>query len=95
MGLRRRSTQATPPARMVPVSTIHEQCIELDFAVAGEKAAAAGVEGLVVFEHCDGGLDRIDGGGAALQQRVAGSSALRTPKVWASTASSGMAQAPP
>ena len=62
MGLRRRSTQATPPARMIPSSpAVHEQGVELHAAVAGEEAAASGVEGVVVFEDGDGGLDRIDG----------------------------------
>jgi len=53
-------------------AAIHQQCIELDFAVAREKGAAACIERLVVFEHGDGGLDCIDSSGAALQQRVTG-----------------------
>ena len=53
-------------------SAIHEQCVELHVAIAREEGAAAGVEGLVVLEDGDGGLDRVDRGGAALEQRVAG-----------------------
>ena len=70
MGLRRRSTQATPPARRVAPSMM--QGVELDAAVAGEEAAASGVEGVVVFEHGDGGFDGVDGGGSALEQGIAG-----------------------
>jgi hypothetical protein len=53
-------------------SAIHEQCIELDFAIPREEGAAARVKGLVVFEDGDSGLYRIDRGGATLEQRVAG-----------------------
>jgi hypothetical protein len=42
-------------------ATVHEECVELDAAVGGEKAATAGVEGGVVFEDGDGGLDGVDG----------------------------------
>ena len=53
-------------------SAIHEQCIELDFAIAREKGAAARVKSLVIFENGDSGLYRIDRSGAAFEQRVAG-----------------------
>ena len=42
-------------------------------AFAGEEAASAGVEGLIIFHDGDGGLNRIESGGAFFQQRVAGS----------------------
>src|SRR5258708_4404182 len=50
---------------------IHEQGVELDVAVAGEKAASAGVEGLIVFENSDSGFDGFDRTGAVFQQGVA------------------------
>ncbi len=53
-------------------AAIHQQRVELDFAVARKKGAPAGIEGLVVLKHSDRGLDCIDRGGAALQQRIAG-----------------------
>jgi hypothetical protein len=53
-------------------TAVHEERVELDPAVAGEKGAAAGVERLVVFEDRDCGFDCIDGGGAAIEQSVAG-----------------------
>ena len=42
-------------------SAIHEQCIELHAAVGGEEAAAAGVEGRIIFKHRDGCFDGIEG----------------------------------
>jgi hypothetical protein len=53
-------------------AAIHEQCVELDLAIAGEERAAACVERLVVLEDGDRGFYRVNGGGAALEQRVAG-----------------------
>ena len=50
---------------------IHEQGVELDVAVAGEKAASAGVEGLVVFKDSDSGFYGLDGGGAVFEEGVA------------------------
>ena len=44
---------------------VHEEGVELDAAVAGEEAAAPGVEGGVVFEYGDGGFDGVDGGGSS------------------------------
>ena len=52
--------------------SIHEEGVELDAAIGGEKAASAGVEGWVVFEDGDGGLDGIDGGAAPAQDGIAG-----------------------
>jgi hypothetical protein len=51
---------------------VHEEGIELDAAVGGEKAAAAGVEGGVVFKDGDSGFDGIEGGCAAGKDCVAG-----------------------
>src|ERR1700674_3162104 len=41
--------------------SIHDERVELHFAVAVEEAATAGVEGLVIFHNDDCFLDRIDG----------------------------------
>ncbi len=47
------------------IGAVHQQGVELNPAVAGEKGAAAGVEGVVVFHDGDGGLDGLDSGTAA------------------------------
>jgi len=52
--------------------TIHEQGVELDAAIAGEEAAASGVEGGVVFQFGDCGFDGVGGGGSEFEERVAG-----------------------
>jgi hypothetical protein len=44
----------------------------LHAAVAGEKAAAAGVEGLVIFKHFDRGGDSVEGGATALENVPSG-----------------------
>jgi hypothetical protein len=41
-------------------------------AVGGKKAAAAGIEGGVVFKDGDGGFNRIEGGCAAGEDCVTG-----------------------
>src|SRR5580692_326860 len=41
--------------------TFHNEGVELDATVRGEEAAAAGVEGDVLFHDGDGGLDGFDG----------------------------------
>jgi hypothetical protein len=46
-------------------SAVHEESVELDAAVGGEKAAASGIKGGVVFEDGDGGFDGIERGCAA------------------------------
>ena len=46
---------------------VHDEGVELDFAVAIEKAAASGVEGLVVFHDDDGFLDGVERRAAALE----------------------------
>jgi hypothetical protein len=53
-------------------ATVHEKCVELDPAIAGEKGASARVEGLIVFEDGDSSFNGIDGGGATIEQGVAG-----------------------
>ena len=42
-------------------AAVHEQGVELDAAVRGEEAAAAGVECGVVLEDGDGGFDGVEG----------------------------------
>ncbi len=46
---------------------VHDEGVELDFAVAVEEAAASGVEGLVVFHDDDGFLDGVERRAAALE----------------------------
>jgi hypothetical protein len=52
-------------------AAVHEECVKLHAAIGGEKAAAAGVEGGVVFENCDGGFDSVEGGCSAREKGVA------------------------
>src|SRR5271170_2365149 len=40
-------------------ASVHEQGVELHAAIAGEEAAASGIEGVVVFEDGNGGLDCV------------------------------------
>jgi hypothetical protein len=53
-------------------AAVHEESVELDTAIGGEKAATASVEGGVVFKYSDGGFDSIEGGCAAREQSIAG-----------------------
>jgi hypothetical protein len=53
-------------------ASVHEEGVELHAAVGGEEAAAAGVEGGVVFKDGDGGFDGIEGGAAAGEDGIAG-----------------------
>ena len=53
-------------------ASIHEQGVELHSTVSGEEAAAAGVEGGVVFKDGDGGFNGVDGGAAEGEDLVAG-----------------------
>ena len=46
---------------------VHDEGVELDFSVAIQKAAASGVEGLVVFHDDDGFLDGVERRAAALE----------------------------
>ena len=50
---------------------IHDEGVELDAAVAGEEAAAAGIEGGIVFKGGDGGFDGVEGGAAAFEDAPA------------------------
>jgi hypothetical protein len=50
---------------------VHDEGIELNAAVAGEEAAAAGVEGGVVFEASDGGFDGVESGPVAFEDAPA------------------------
>ncbi len=50
---------------------VHDECVELHSSVAGEKAAASGVEGGIVFHGSDGGLDSIQSGAAAFEDAPA------------------------
>jgi SH3-like domain-containing protein len=52
-------------------AAVHEERVELDAAVGGEKAAAASVEGGVIFEDGDGGFNGIEGGPASGEDGVA------------------------
>ncbi len=49
---------------------VHEERVELDAAVGGEEAAAAGIEGGIVFEDGDCGFDSVDGCAAAREDFV-------------------------
>ena len=57
-------------------SAVHEEGVELDTAIGGKKAAAAGVEGGVVLKDGDGGFDGVKGGCAAREKRVTGFESL-------------------
>jgi hypothetical protein len=62
----------TGDAARLHSASIHEQGVELDAAIGGEKTAAAGVEGWVVFKNCDGCFDCIEGRAAARKDGIAG-----------------------
>ena len=53
-------------------AAVHEKSVELNAAVGGEKAAAAGIEGGIVLENGDGGFDGVESGCAAREKSVAG-----------------------
>ena len=59
-------------ATSLQAATVHEEGVELDTAVGGEKAAMAGIEGRVIFEDGDGSFDRIEGRSAAREDGIAG-----------------------
>jgi hypothetical protein len=52
--------------------SVHEEGVELDAAFGGEEAAAAGIEGGVVFKDGDGGFYGVGGGGSLFEEGVAG-----------------------
>jgi hypothetical protein len=51
----------TGHAASLQAAAVHEKGVELNAAVGGEKAAATGVEGGIVFEDGDGCFDGIEG----------------------------------
>ena len=53
-------------------AAVHEQGVKLDASVGGEEAAAASVEGGVVFKYGNGGFDGVKGGTAEGEDFVAG-----------------------
>src|SRR5258706_11567481 len=57
-------------------SAIHNEGIELDLAVAIQKAAAPGVECLVVFHDGYGFFDRVERRSAAFEDAPSGGSAV-------------------
>jgi hypothetical protein len=59
-------------AASLHAATVHEERVELNASVGGKKTATAGVEGGVIFEDGDGGLDRIERRTAASKKGVAG-----------------------
>jgi hypothetical protein len=61
----------TGDAAGLHAAAVHEERVELDATVGGEKAAASGVEGGVIFEDGDSGLDGVDGRSAAREDGVA------------------------
>ena len=52
---------------------VHDEGVELDFAVAVQKTAAASVEGLVVLHDDHRFLDRVERGATALEDAPSGS----------------------
>jgi hypothetical protein len=62
----------TGDAARLHSASIHEQGVELDAAIGGEKTAAAGVEGWVVFKDGYGCFDCIEGRAAAGKDGIAG-----------------------
>jgi hypothetical protein len=63
-------------ASSLHAAAVHEESIKLYAAVGGEKAAAACVEGRVIFEDSDGGFNGIEGGCTARKKGVAGFKSL-------------------
>jgi len=53
-------------------ASIHEEGVELNAAVGGEEAAAAGVERGIVFEDGDSGFDGVEGCAATGEDFVSG-----------------------
>src|SRR5208282_893000 len=47
--------------------TVHDESVELHFAIAVQETAAAGVEGFVVLENDDGLFDRVQSRAAAFE----------------------------
>ena len=51
---------------------VHDESVELHFAVAVQETAASGVESFVVFENDDGFFDRVESRAAAFQHAPSG-----------------------
>ena len=66
-----RNALNTAHAAAAQGGAIHDERVELHFAVAIQKAAAAGVEGLVIFHDDDSFFDRIERRPAALEHAPA------------------------
>ncbi len=66
-------------ASRLHAAAVHQQGVELDAAVRGEKAAPAGVEGGVVFEDGDGGFNGIQSRSAARKNGIAGLQRIADP----------------
>ena len=75
--------------------SIHDEGVELHFAVAIEEAAATRVESLVVFHDDHGFFDRIERRPATFEHAPARGHRVAHAVEMASTMSSGMAHAPP
>jgi len=65
-------TLDTGDAAGLHAAAVHEKGVELNAAIGGEKAAAASVEGRVVFEDGNGGFDGVESGCSAREKGVAG-----------------------
>src|ERR1022692_1734893 len=55
---------------------VHDESVELNFSIAVEEAAAAGVEGFVIFHYDDGFFDRVERGTAAFEGAPSGASSV-------------------
>ncbi len=58
-------------------ASVHQQRIELYPSIPGKKAAAARIEGLIVFKNRDRRFDRVDCRPALLKQCVSGPQSIR------------------
>jgi hypothetical protein len=54
-----------------PVAAVHDRGVELDYALAGQHAAAAGIEAGIVLERSDARFDCVEGGATARENRCA------------------------
>jgi len=63
-------TLDTGHAASFHAAAVHEEGVELNVAVGGEKAAMAGVEGGVVFKDGNGRFDGVEGRGSARKKIV-------------------------
>jgi hypothetical protein len=49
------------PSSLHP-SSIHKKSVKLHLPIGGKKASPPGVEGRIIFQSHNGGLDRVKGG---------------------------------